>query len=176
MKEESRNRLGSIIGSPTSPSVPPPSIPRVDSEIPFVATGAFHGQATSVANLSSEDETPTEDVPEPLQRSKHARYFVNGEIEVARSLGDFSFKKERIGERSWYYPTPGRKELGSHGFHGDIIGSDPFVRSMTLTRDDRYIVIATDGFWEVINPSACLRIISLLSDCYSLEVLCFLLS
>ena len=31
-------------------------------------------------------------------------------------------------------------------------------RSDELGKDNRYIVIATDGLWEVINPKACMKI------------------
>ena len=42
-------------------------------------------------------------------------------------------------------------------------------RSLKLKSDDRFIVIATDGLWEVINPHACMRIVSELMEKYSLE-------
>ena len=48
-------------------------------------------------------------------------------------------------------------------------------RSLKLKSDDRFIVIATDGLWEVINPHACMRIVSELMEKYSLEEVCKML-
>ena len=45
-------------------------------------------------------------------------------------------------------------------------------RSDGLGKDNRYIVIATDGLWEVINPKACMKIIMKLASKYSLDVIC----
>ena len=43
-------------------------------------------------------------------------------------------------------------------------------RSFRLRGDDNFIVMATDGLWEVINPKACIAIINQLINQYSLEV------
>lgn len=45
-------------------------------------------------------------------------------------------------------------------------------RSDELGKDNRFIVIATDGLWEVINPKACMKIILKLASKYSLDVIC----
>ena len=43
-------------------------------------------------------------------------------------------------------------------------------RECTLKRDDRFIVMATDGFWEVVNPQACRKIVEALYEDYSMDV------
>ena len=43
-------------------------------------------------------------------------------------------------------------------------------RSFRLRGDDNFIVMATDGLWEVINPKACIEIINQLINQYSLQV------
>lgn len=45
-------------------------------------------------------------------------------------------------------------------------------RSGELGKDNRFVVIATDGLWEVINPKACMKIIMKLASKYSLDVIC----
>lgn len=39
-----------------------------------------------------------------------------------------------------------------------------------MKRDDRFIVMATDGFWEVVNPQACRKIVEALYADYSMDV------
>lgn len=39
-----------------------------------------------------------------------------------------------------------------------------------MKRDDRFIVMATDGFWEVVNPQACRKIVEALYENYSMDV------
>ena len=48
-------------------------------------------------------------------------------------------------------------------------------RSLRLQSDDEYIVIATDGLWEVVNPHACMCIIKRLATRYSLVEVCKML-
>lgn len=43
-------------------------------------------------------------------------------------------------------------------------------RECALKRDDRFIVMATDGFWEVVNPQACRKIVEALCENYSMDV------
>lgn len=78
-------------------------------KIPFVGTGS----ASIPANLG------------PLRDYK---FYVNGEIEVARSLGDFCLKHQRIREGTWQYPSAEREKEGVEGFKGDVISCEPWVR------------------------------------------------
>ena len=56
------------------------------------------------------------------------KFYVNGEIEVARSLGDFCLKHQRIREGTWQYPSAEREKEGVEGFKGDVISCEPWVR------------------------------------------------
>lgn len=99
---------------------------------------------------------------------------------MARSLGDYYLKKERIAERQWHYPSVERETVGTDGFVDDVVSAIPYVqyylliklmyRHFKLKGEDRFIVIATDGLWEVINPKACISIINQLSKRYHLDV------
>ena len=100
MKEETRTRLGSVV----SPSI-----------IPFVSTGGL--------SPSIEEPAP----PVPLKR-KNCKYFVNGELEVARSLGDFALKRKYCRDHTWHYPSIEREILGVEGFVDDIVSPVPFVQ------------------------------------------------
>lgn len=63
-----------------------------------------------------------------LKVSRSVKYYVNGELEVARSLGDFQLKQGRIQERHWNFPSEARELEGVSGFHGDVVSNVPFVK------------------------------------------------
>ena len=62
-----------------------------------------------------------------IYRQNH-KHYVNGEIEVARSLGDFKFKLDHIRDWPWKYPSPERAELGVDGFVADVVSCQPYIR------------------------------------------------
>lgn len=168
-------------------------------------TTSFSNQTTSFSNQTTPTESthspstntsvpmivtgppshPTNTMPPPtrsLRRGGNCKYYVNGELEVARSLGDFGFKLGRLRERTWNYPSQRREMLGAEGFVADVVSNVPFVkwecgremsvRSQELRKEDRFIVMATDGLWEVINPKACLKIVMKMAQKYSLDMIC----
>ena len=110
---------------------------------------------------------------------------MNGELEVARSLGDFFLKKPHLADKQWRYPSLERELKGVDGFVDDVVSSTPSIqfsfpelfmcRQFRLRADDRFIVIATDGLWEVINPKACISIVKQLASRYPLSDVCRML-
>ncbi|KAI9512404.1 phosphatase 2C-like domain-containing protein [Russula earlei] len=59
---------------------------------------------------------------------------VNGNLALARALGDFEFKKN-------YSLTPDKQ----------IITSDPDITVHDMTYDDEFLVLACDGIWDCLN-------------------------
>ena len=45
-----------------------------------------------------------------------------------------------------------------------------FFLECRLNPEDRFIVMATDGFWEVVNPLACKKIVEAFYGHYSMDV------
>ena len=164
----------------TIPTVTSPQSPRFSS--PSNTFSPFTNSDVSASPIESLPVVPTGPQRHILHRSSTCRHYVNGELEVARSLGDFGFKLSHIWERKWRYPSEYREKLGVDGFKANVVDNVPFVqqekmvvligRSDELGKDNRYIVIATDGLWEVINPKACMKIIMKLASKYSLDVIC----
>lgn len=121
--ESARPRLGSVISLPTVTS---PQSPRLSS--PSFQFSPFSSSDISSSPVESLPVVPTGSPKLLLHRSSNCRYYVNGELEVARSLGDFSFKINRICERKWRYPSERREKLGIDGFKGNVVDNVPFVR------------------------------------------------
>ena len=99
--------------SPSSPTQPVSS----NEPLPMIVTGP----PSPMTNTMS---PPTRS----LRRGGNCKYYVNGELEVARSLGDFGFKLGRMRERTWNYPSQRRETMGTKGFVGDVVSNVPFVK------------------------------------------------
>lgn len=100
--------------SPSSPTQPVSS----NKPLPMIVTGPPSPMATNTMS------PPTRS----LRRGGNCKYYVNGELEVARSLGDFGFKLGRMRERTWNYPSQRRETMGTKGFVGDVVSNVPFVK------------------------------------------------
>ena len=99
--------------SPSSPTQPVSS----NEPLPMIVTGP----PSPMTNTMS---PPTRS----LRRGGNCKYYVNGELEVARSLGDFGFKLGRMCERTWNYPSQRRETMGTKGVVGDVVSNVPFVK------------------------------------------------
>jgi protein phosphatase 2C family protein 2/3 len=42
-------------------------------------------------------------------------------------------------------------------FYDDIIISEPEMMSVDLTEEDEFLVMASDGVWDVMNPEQAVR-------------------
>lgn len=82
---------------------------------------------------------------------------VIGDIAVSRSIGDPDYKgfvAGRVVDECLAWP-PGH----SRCFSGDLLIPDPEFRSKELTRDDEFLILASDGLWDVVTPAeACLQV------------------
>jgi serine/threonine protein phosphatase PrpC len=60
-------------------------------------------------------------------------------------------------------PLPGLAMSRSIGdFIASTVGviAEPDIRTFTLTEDDKFLIMATDGVWEFVNSNACVRIVA----------------
>ncbi|KAI0761953.1 PP2C-domain-containing protein [Trametes elegans] len=70
---------------------------------------------------------------------------VNGNLALARALGDFEYKKN-----------------ASLGPEAQIITSNPEVIEHTITEEDEFVIIACDGIWDCLSSQQAVNVVRLL--------------
>ncbi|KAI0354945.1 PP2C-domain-containing protein [Trametes cingulata] len=70
---------------------------------------------------------------------------VNGNLALARALGDFDYKKN-----------------ASLAPEAQIITSDPEVIEHTITEEDEFVIIACDGIWDCLTSQQSVNVVRLL--------------
>ena len=83
-------------------------------------------------------------------------YRLCGELAVSRAIGDEDFKGfrpegEKVEDDTFWLFPPDHPRV----FRGDLVSSEPDVSVRDLHADDRFIVLACDGFWDVVEPQEC---------------------
>lgn len=64
--------------------------------------------------------------------------YLNGQLGITRALGDWHIKGLKSKE------TNGEEQIGP-------LSAEPELKLITLTKDDEFLVIASDGFWDVFR-------------------------
>jgi len=76
---------------------------------------------------------------------------VCGEISVSRSIGDPDYKRFAPGSvvnSAFLWP-----ENHDQIFHADLLIPDPECQVRDLGPDDEFLVLASDGLWDVVSPT-----------------------
>ena len=120
-------------------------------------------KAFTCNDLDEQKRLKTEFPDEPnivTCRSKDA-WYVKGSLMPSRSLGDFRLKHK---EFNFHYKGPEygyRKPFAVH--NGPYITHKPDIREFDLTKDDVYLILASDGLWDEMKIEEVPSIISKLS-------------
>ena len=97
------------------------------------------------------------DDPEILEHA-HERVRLNeihrvcGEVAVTRAIGDVDFKGWGSDRRDRPSPCFVYPEDHPRAFQADLLIPTPDIVQRTLDPDDAFVVLATDGLWDVVDP------------------------
>mmetsp|Transcript_12910 Transcript_12910/g.47810 ORF Transcript_12910/g.47810 Transcript_12910/m.47810 type:complete len:724 (-) Transcript_12910:267-2438(-) len=106
------------------------------------------------------------DLRDPTIRDKASQkcrvvtiYRVCGQLAVSRAIGDADFKNFTLDTpvpepEVWQFPD-GHPQR----FDGSLVSSEAEVEVHFLQQDDHFVLIACDGFWDVVSPGECVSFV-----------------
>jgi len=104
------------------------------------------------------------DLSDPLVRDKAKQvttwatiHRVCGEISVSRSIGDPDYKRFTPGQPvNAFFSWP---QNHNQVFEADLLIPDPECRVHQLGEKDEFLVLASDGLWDVVSPGEAVTMI-----------------
>jgi serine/threonine protein phosphatase PrpC len=99
------------------------------------------------------------DDPVAVDKAKNMQwvtiYRLCGELAVSRSIGDMDYKgftKDQIVDAFFLWPDNHIKT-----FKEDLVIPDPEFQTRLLNKDDEFLILASDGLWDVVSPSEAVK-------------------
>ncbi len=90
--------------------------------------------------------------------------YVKGRLQPTKSLGDFYLKHREFNDVNLLEAQYVKQSVSFQDFNGPYIDHLPEIKSHLITEDDQYIVLATDGLWELLTSQEVCEIIEENSD------------
>jgi len=82
-----------------------------------------------------------------------------GQLMPLRAFGDFRFKWTRKILEEWVYPILAESVLSPHYKTPPYLTARPEIIRHTLTPKDKFLVIASDGLWDLLSPTQVVRLV-----------------
>jgi serine/threonine protein phosphatase PrpC len=82
-------------------------------------------------------------------------YRLCGELAVTRSIGDPDYKGFTPGEvvDAFFLWPDGHSKI----FHGELVLSEPECVHHQLTAEDEFLILASDGLWDVVSAQEAVK-------------------
>uniref|UniRef100_A0A336JYJ4 CSON007378 protein n=1 Tax=Culicoides sonorensis TaxID=179676 RepID=A0A336JYJ4_CULSO len=82
-----------------------------------------------------------------------------GQLAPLRALGDFRFKWSKKILEEIVVPTYGTHSIPSHYHTPPYLSACPEIVHHTLKPSDKFLILASDGLWEIMTPMQVVRLI-----------------
>nr|CAG4638439.1 EOG090X05SW [Cyclestheria hislopi] len=82
-----------------------------------------------------------------------------GQLMPLRAFGDFRFKWPREVLEKWVVPIIGESAVPPHYKTPPYLTAHPEIIRHTLTPKDKFLVIASDGLWDLLSPTQVVRLV-----------------
>lgn len=82
-----------------------------------------------------------------------------GQLMPLRAFGDFRFKWPRHVLEKWVSPIVGESALPPHYKTPPYLTASPEIVRYTLGPRDKFLVIASDGLWDLLSPTQVVRLV-----------------
>ena len=76
-----------------------------------------------------------------------------------RAFGDFRFKWPRHVLEKWVSPALGQSAVPPHYKTPPYLTARPEITTHTLGPRDKFLVIASDGLWDLLSPTQVVRLV-----------------
>nr|CAG4646246.1 EOG090X05SW [Macrothrix elegans] len=82
-----------------------------------------------------------------------------GQLMPLRAFGDFRFKWPRHVLEKWVVPIVGESALPPNYKTPPYLSAKPEIIQHNLTAKDKFLVIASDGLWDLLSPTQVVRLV-----------------
>lgn len=86
--------------------------------------------------------------------------YVKGRLQPTRSLGDLYLKHKEFNDLNKLNPEYKKLAINYEEFNGPYIEHLPEINSHILTEEDEFMVMATDGLWDLLSSREVCEIIT----------------
>nr|CAG4648646.1 EOG090X05SW [Polyphemus pediculus] len=82
-----------------------------------------------------------------------------GQLMPLRAFGDFRFKWPRHVLEKWVLPVVGASALPANYKTPPYLTARPEITTHTLSSKDKFLIIASDGLWDLLSPTQVVRLV-----------------
>jgi pyruvate dehydrogenase phosphatase len=85
------------------------------------------------------------------KRGGQSACYVKGNLMPSRAIGDLRLKNPEFNFHNYSFELGYRKPIPKEKYTGPYISAVPDVQVFDLSKNDKFLVLATDGLWDELN-------------------------